>query len=336
MIQQLLQQKFGIKAEEALNLGKYEACKANGLLYSLVPVGNMESDDIYERAQIAKHLMNNGDRHVAQVLTTKEGEQVVDWKESKYCVLTQSQAGAPSDHKLGRKLAKFHYRGRLVSFQIQKIGRIGQWKKLWEQRLDQMEKVWTDLLYQKPDNEFERMFIESFPYYMGLAENSIQYLVDTELDDDPGSIDYGTVCHERFQSGTWGSQYYLKNPFDWVFDHCSRDLAEWTRERYFRNIQTYEPEVTRFFSEYESVTPLSSFSWRLLYARILFPLHYFDCIESYYITNSEQHKHTLQDRFNKFLHQTNEHEHFLGNFYQLAQVPVRRYKIPQPEWLKKA
>ena len=68
---------------------------------------------------------------------------------------------------------------------MKKISRIGQWKNLWEKRIDQMEKVWKGMMQHEPVNEFDRMFFESFPYYMAIAENAIQYLVDTELDDDP-------------------------------------------------------------------------------------------------------------------------------------------------------
>lgn len=336
MLRQILQQKYGIKVEEEFRLDHYEACKTNREMYLLMPIGGMEREDLLELDHIVTHLARYGDRHVSQFLKTKEGEQTVEWKEGKYCVLVNKSMEQPSYKQLGRKLSKFHYRGRTITYQMQRISRIGQWKLLWEQRLDQMEEVWNGLLYQETENEFERMFIESFPYYMGLAENSIQYLTDTEFDDDPAPIDSGTVCHVRFSANSWGKQYCVKNPFDWVFDHCSRDIAEWTRERYFRNIQTYEPDVRQFLSDYQSVLPLSSFSWRLLYARLMFPLHFFDTVEGYYMTNSEQQKRMLQEQFSKYLDQTKEHERFLGSFYQLAEVPVRKLRIPEPEWLKKA
>ena len=112
-----------------------------------------------------------------------------------------------------------------------------------------MEKVWNGLLFQTPEDEFERMFIDSFPYYIGLTENAIQYLVDTEIDDEPMETDSGTVCHERFSKRHGGqlNNYMIKNPFDWVFDHRSRDLAEWTRERYLHNYQTYDMECETIF-----------------------------------------------------------------------------------------
>jgi spore coat protein YutH len=196
-----------------------------------------------------------------------------------------------------------------------------------------MEKVWSDLLFHTPDDEFERMFIESFPYYMGLTENAIQYLADAEIDDEPSESDHGTVCHERFSCHSWGIDCMIKNPFDWVFDHRSRDIAEWTRERYFHNSQTYHLDVRQFFDEYQSISTLSPFSWKLLYSRILFPLHYFDCVESYYINHSEQQRKLLEEQLSKILRQSSVYERFLGGFYQLVGAPVKKFKLQQPEWI---
>ncbi|MDZ5472122.1 spore coat protein YutH [Bacillus sp. 31A1R] len=335
MLQELLQKKYGIKVADEFRIESYEACKTDQELYLLVPIGGMEREDLFELEQMVNHLIQYGDRHVSQFKKTEEGEPVIEWKDGRYIVLVNKSFDSPTNRNIGRKLSKFHYRGRLLNVRMNRLSRIGQWKVLWEKRLDQMEKVWTDLLQKETETEFDRMFLESFPYYMGLTENAIQYLTDTEFDDEPAPVDSGTVCHVRFGSHSWGKQYFVKNPFDWVFDHCSRDLAEWTRERYFRNIQTYEPDVKHFLADYQSVIRLSPFSWRLLYARLMFPLHFFDCVENYYITNSEQQRYTLQDQFQKYLDQTREHEKFLGNFYQLAEVPVRSFGIPELEWLKK-
>jgi len=335
MLQELLQKKYGIKVNDEFRVDSYEACKTDQELFLLVPIGGMDRGDLFELEQMVNHLTQYGDRHVSQFKKTEEGEPVVEWKEGRYIVLVNKSFDSTTNRNIGRKLSKFHYRGRMLNVRMNKLSRIGQWKVLWEKRLDQMEKVWTDLLQKETENEFDRMFLEAFPYYMGLTENAIQYLTDTEFDDEPAPVDSGTVCHERFSSHSWGKQYFVKNPFDWVFDHCSRDLAEWTRERYFRNIQTYEPDVKNFLADYQSVIRLSPFSWRLLYARLMFPLHFFDCVESYYITNSEQQRYMLQDQFQKYLDQTREHERFLGNFYQLVEVPVRSFGIPEVDWLKK-
>lgn len=333
MFQKVLKQHFGIDAIESTPIGRYQSCKKGNQRFAFVPVGQRDEKELLELEQITKHFKNTGDRFVSQFLLTKENQRVLKMDSGKYCVLCWDEHPQRSMTRVGRRLAKFHYRGRMITFPVQKINRIGQWKNLWEKRIDQMENFWKEKLQHEPENEFDRLFFESFPYYMAIAENAIQYLVDTELDGEPRESDFGTICHIRFSSKTWGNTGMMRNPFDWVLDHCSRDLAEWTRERYFYHYQTYEPEVHQFYQEYQSVQPLSVFSWRLLYARILFPLHYVECIEDYYSTDSEQIRHLSSDRLEKFLQRSGDHEQFLKNFFQVAGVPVRQQNIPKIDWL---
>lgn len=334
MLQQIIELHYGINIQEQFKLGPYEACRDQQNLYFLVPVTNVDESSLSELEQLASHLVNYGDSSVCQFLKTKDGDAFVELENQRFCLLGK-EANERAFRKVGRKLAKFHYRGRAVPFQVKNISRMGMWKSFWEQRLDQMERVWNEQLFQPPENDFVRLFIESFPYYMGLAENAIQYLSDTEQDDEPLAVDSGTVCHLHFSPKTWGQSGGVRNPFDWVFDHCARDLAEWTRERYFQNIKTYEPDVRQFYQDYATVTTLSSFSWRLTYSRLLFPLHYMDCVEEYYITSSEQQKLIQEEKLKKILAQSQEYEEFLRDFYALAGAPIRRYQIPIVEWLAK-
>lgn len=333
MFEKMLKEAYGISADSAISLGRYHGYKQNDGLYLIMEANGRKEQEISELARMITHMHQQGDRHVSMLLPDKEGKQICDWQGSHYCVLLNQAAPVPVEMKTGRKLAKFHFRGRTIPFKVESLNRVGQWKELWEKRLDQMEQVWSGKLYNPPENDFERLFLESFPYYMGIAENAIQYLVDTEIDEKPLRVDHGTVCHERFTNSVWGGPYFIKNPFDWVFDHGSRDMAEWVRERYFKNTQTSQPDIKNFLSEYQSVTVLSPFSWRLLYARLLFPLHYFECVENYYITQSEQIKNQLEDRLRKYLNQSGEHERFLGRFYQLCDAPVKAGKLQAVDWL---
>lgn len=334
MLDKMMETHYGITAKEQLKINHFDAARANGWLYLIVRPNGKEEVDIKELSGISQHLRGYGDQHVPIIMPAKDGNFIITWEQQHYCVLAVRQIERQQRQtKLGRKLAKFHERGRRVPFQIERSARTGQWKVLWEKRLEQMEKVWNGLLFQTPEDEFEQMFIESFPYYMGLTENAIQYLVDTELDDEPLETDSGTVCHERFSIKTWSGDYVIKNPFDWVFDHRSRDLAEWTRECFFRNNQTFDVELKQFFSEYQSIVPLSSFTWRLLYARLIFPLHYFECIENYYSTQVEQEKRILEERLSKIIRHSSENERFLAGFYQISGAPANRMNLPQLEWL---
>ncbi|MCM3217141.1 spore coat putative kinase YutH [Niallia taxi] len=333
MIRKILYSHYGVEVTDELRFGHYEACRKDDNLYTLIPVDNKEEEEIQELQELVHHMTSLGDHRVSTFLESKEGNIREEVDGQAYCVLLNEHLQPLQSKQLGRKLGKFHYRGRSVQFGVQKISRMGQWKGMWEQRIDQMETYWNTKMYQEPESEFDKLFLEAFPYYMGIAENAIQYLVDTELDDETSPIDSGTVCHNRFMKSTWNGEYYVKNPFDWVFDHCGRDLAEWTRERYFINIKTYHRDVRSFFTDYQSVTPLSSFSWRLIYARLLFPLHFVECVENYYSSSSEAERHFLEDQLKKYLNQSKDAEEFLRVFYEMVEAPVKKTKIPTLSWL---
>jgi spore coat protein YutH len=334
MFSKWLNELYGIQPDRQIQLGSYDGLISKDVIYLVAPSPESK-EHLLELKEIADHLIKAGDRHVLSITQTKTGDLLGEKEGKSFCLLSCRLDDKQYDVKnVGRKLAKFHLRGLSIPFKVERTSRIGQWKQLWEKRIDQMESVWQSKVYVTPENEFERMFIESFPYYMGLAENAIQYLVDTEIDDTPGQMDNGTVCHERFTNLSWGKEYVLKNPIDWVFDHRSRDLAEWTRDTYFESKQTHHQPIRKFFKDYQSVAPLSAFAWRLLFARLLFPLHFVDCVERYYITQSEQDKKLLEEKLYKHLQTSTDHEKFLGEFFQLAEVPLRKLKIPVLDWIE--
>jgi spore coat protein YutH len=333
MLQSVLKKYYGIEAIETTPIENYPCCKKDDQRFLLVPVSHIDEEVLTELEKMAADLRKRGDRTVSTFLQTKDQHSIIEVESNKYCVLSCHLTNKRRPINMGRTLAKFHYLGRSISFPVRKLSRIGQWKTLWETRIDQMEKVWSSMFAQEPDCEFDRMFVESFPYYMALAENAMQYLVDTELDDEPKMFDYGTVCHIRFSNDIWNKEPLIKNPFHWVFDHASRDLAEWTREKYLRNYQIYAQEVQPFFREYQMIGRLSPFSWRLLYARLIFPLHYVECIENYYSASSEQDQRLLTEQLEKHLIESAEYEKFLKYFYELAEVPVMAGQIPRLDWL---
>ena len=67
--------------------------------------------------------------------------------------------------------------------------------------------------------------------------------------------------------------------------------------------------------------------------RLLFPLHYVECIEDYYSSTSEEQKLMLSERLEKYLQQSSEHEKFLNQFFQLLEVPKHKHSIPVVDWL---
>ena len=125
----------------------------------------------------------------------------------------------------------------------------------------------------------------------------------------------------------------MKNPFDWVFDHATRDLAEWVRDHYIHHIHTYQRGVIQFFREYQSIEHLSSFSARLLYARMLFPIHYYETVEEYFSGPKESRSHELEESLSTITKTSENYETFLKHFFELAQLPAKQMQLPEIEWL---
>ncbi|WP_110928602.1 spore coat putative kinase YutH [Bacillus massiliglaciei] len=333
MIEEIIYHYYGIQVEREEPDNRFPSFISGNNLYTIIPLETLDEDELYERQLMSEHLLLQGDRYVSAFVLAQHGSYVSEAEEQLFILLMNEIREAPRNQHLGRRMAKFHQRGRSINEPMKRCSRIGQWKTLWEHRIDQIEKLWSEKLHTHPSNEFERLFIETFPYYMVLGENAIQYLVDTEIDDEPGAVDSGTICYERFSAKTWGTEKCIKNPFDWLIDHGTRDVAEVTREHYFQNVHTHQRWLAQFFYDYQSVIPFSSFSARLLYSRMLFPIHYFETVEAYFANNDESRSNELEDRMKQYIRGSQGYEQFLKNFYDLAQIPAKYLSLPAIDWI---
>lgn len=328
----MLKESYGLHASEFFKIKNYDAFRVHQTICLIVPVSHIDEDELFELHSMSQYLQEKREPYTAVFLPTKQGTLTAEKEGRKYAVLKSEQVGIRSGISAGRELAQFHQKGRSFPYQLTKSNRIGQWKTLWETRLDQLEAFWRGKVQAHPLDQFEKLFIESFPYYLGLAENGIQYLVDTELDDEPKPIDSATICHQRFHSATWENQVFLKLPTEWVFDHSSRDVAE-----YIRNEFLHQPEQLRetgysFIEDYDRTTPLSSFSWRLIFSRLLFPLHYFECIEDYYLA-PDSGKPLFERKLNELLDRSADYESFLKSYSSMLSMRTRKISLPAVHWL---
>ena len=283
MIEESIYSQYGIIVEREAKGLRYPAFRSGDTLFCIIPLPeDYNRDELAERQLMSAHLIQQGDRHVSEFVMASHGT-----------------IGSP----------------------IKVCSRIGMWKGMWERRIDQLERVWNEKLMSHPNNSFEESFVDSFPYYMAIAENAIQYLGDTEMDDQPDFMDEGTVCYDRFSNETWTGNPCIKNPFDWVFDHGTRDMAEWIKQHYFANLPTHQPGA------------LNGFSARLLFARLMFPIHYVETVEEYFAKPKEAKAFELEDSLHSFEAGSHYYEEFLRHFYDLARIPARQLSLPGVTWL---
>ncbi len=325
--------QYGLQVRKTESYGQFEGFRYRNILYTIVPSGNLEQEEIAELKALSDYMIQRGESTIALIVPTKDGKLSTIVNDQSVILLRFPRNINTRTTGIGNELALFHQKGRTFPYPITKNKRIGQWKGLWEKRLDQMEIFWKDRVNQHPINDFEKSFVESFPYYLGLTENAIQYLVDTEIDDFAMPVDSATICHHRFTQTLWQNSDFVKLPTTWVFDHGSRDLAEYIRDAFINSNKIELNKYHDFLSEYVTTSPLSPFSWRLLYSRLLFPLHYFECIEGYYLTNSEVQKTTYENQLHRILRESSYYEKFLVSIHDLFSKHYRITSAPAVNWL---
>ncbi|MED5053227.1 spore coat protein YutH [Anoxybacillus rupiensis] len=334
-VREVINDEYGLSIEQTEKMGEYDTFLFKNERYMIVPVEQRTGEEVNELYQMGMYLHAKGDLSVASFVQTKTGTIIAYHQDRPFVVLRIYPHIYTRTIPIGKELAKMHEQGRHFPAYIAHCKRIGRWKELWGQRLDQMEDFWREKVKVPRETEFEQLFIESFPYYMGLTENAIQYITDTELDEQPYFVDSATICHERIAHTLWAEGREVKLPTDWVYDHCARDLAEWVRALYMKEGRSDDEQIRRFFREYERLTPLSAFAWRLIYARLVFPLHYFECIEGYYSANKEEERHGREQMLRTILANTRNYEQFLATFYDRLEL-VRRFRLPTIKWLSPA
>jgi spore coat protein YutH len=301
-------------------------------LYTIEEVTNIIDEELEEYRIFSSFLKERGDSYMPEWVLSKNQTYAVKKEDREYIIL-QNKFKRPRNDQMGKKLARFHLRGLRKWEDIKVRFRGGMWTEIWSERLNEHERAVEQILQRHPDNQVEELYVKSFPYYSGLAENAIQYIVDSNLDATKSDLDQWTICHERFTYDTWGSQNWIHHPFDLIVDHRSRDLAEYIRSIYWGKEKEFPREISKFLQDYHSVNPLSAYSLRLLFGRLLFPLHFFECIERYYETESMDIKLQVEDSLLDYTNRSRQYEQFLTLFNGNNAFSDQFEQIPKIEWL---
>ncbi|MDX8365932.1 spore coat putative kinase YutH [Cytobacillus sp. IB215665] len=325
---------FGISVNESFsNPGSFLSLRNNRTSYVAVRVDHLEDDEIMELDQFSKYFVQKGDQFTATFVPSKSKLLFALINDQRYALLQYKNYPYRKQVHIAKELAKFHHIGRGFPYSVTRTARIGQWKYLWEKRLDQMEIFWGRKIKAENLNAFDEKFLCSFPYYLGITENAIQFLVDTELDEQPYPVDSATVCHQRFTENTWSHQQLVRFPTDWVFDHPSRDVAEWLRHQYFKAGKFDNRTIPQFIYHYGRSKQLSPFFIRILFARLLFPIHYFDCIEEYYRNYKQENEERNIKALDTILQTTKQYEYFLKEVYDYMSYVNQQGSLKKMEWL---
>lgn len=187
------------------------------------------------------------------------------------------------------------------------------WGTLWSEKVDYFEYQVRELAINKD------VVKNSFSYYIGLAENAISYVNNTNF-KYKNVLDYRIVLsHRRVYFPNYKLNYL--NPLSFIFDLEVRDIAEYLKSMFFNKNEEY---VLEELSSYLKVRRLSIYEYQMLFARLLYPTYYFDNYEAV------MNKNVDEEVLVKIIKRCNDYEIFLKKAY----LEISRYaKIDKIDWI---
>ncbi len=187
------------------------------------------------------------------------------------------------------------------------------WAKLWESKVDYFEYQIKELGRNK------KIILNSFSYYIGLAENAISIANICELYNKDNMNKKVVLSHRRINYPCMEYEFY--NPLEYIFDIQVRDVSEYLKSMFF---YTDRNHTIKELKNYLLSTRLSNYEANMLYSRLLYPTYYFDIYEK--VIEDLKEESELLDIINK----VDEYELFLKEaYFELS----RMYKIEQINWI---
>jgi spore coat protein YutH len=334
MLERLLYEQYRLYSEQRIKVGKFNGFISNGKRYIIAPFPRLKKNDMLEIIQLMQFLYERGEQNLAMIMRNVLGNYSFTVNNQQFAVLLlpENRQSAPTG-SLGRELANFHKKSSGYPFKGAELNYYKGWKVFWLKRMEQLESWYQELKKSKELSQIDTLFIETFPYYLGLTENAIQYISEIELEEGEAAFQPATICHMRFTNETWQhGEEQLKLPTEWVIDQPTRDLAEYIRHDFELEGQV-STKVKGLLNAYEKDYPLSKGAWRFLYGRLLFPATYYKIIEGYYSMSVESDKERYAQQFENYVTNTDRYEHCLHSFFEEVGLLAEQLQIPIVDWL---
>ena len=290
---------YGIKAEKIICDDKYYSFVYKGNLYRLYLY-----DDNYNKIkslyELNKQLLGN--TLVSEIIPNRMNEIISIYNRNAYILI---KLFVNTNKNISLKeisfLANSIYREKLNI----------NWGILWSNKIDYLENLINENGKKYP------LIVDSFNYFVGLAENAISYFNSIVLENNYKFV----ISHKTIKFGD--SVDVLYNPLNIIFDYKSRDVAEYIKNSFFNKNYNIFNEL----KEYLINNNLSYMEIQLLIARLLYPSFYFEMYEDILIDNKEER--ILFDIILKL----DDYEIFLSKVISFLKSI---YDIEEIAWIKKA
>lgn len=171
-----------------------------------------------------------------------------------------------------------------------------KWNELWSKKIDYFEYQIHELGKEK------KVILNSFTYYIGLAENAISYTNNT-IKKYSLPLNAVTLAHKRIKFPNFMQDFM--NPILFLFDLKVRDIAEYIKSAFFQNENDAWVELKAFLNSKK----MTIYEYQMFYARLLYPSYYFDEYER--IMNQEAEEDILMP----YIKKAPNYESFLKKVY---------------------
>ena len=245
--------------------------KYNGDEYYFV-FFNRGLDELKDIIEIINELKNKGIR-VHDIILNRENKYLTRVGDNNYILL---KLNTRYNEKINFIYIVEMSNKLKLNSKNSKLYRIN-WADLWSSKIDYFE-------YQiKEIGKNKKVILDSFSYYVGLTENAISYVNKINKVIGKSEFDNITLAHRRIFNPNISLNYL--NPLSFIFDLEVRDIAEYLKTEFFNNENGFLDLQT-----YLKMKRLSSYSYHMLYARLLYPSYYFDLYEDIMNNNGSEEK----------------------------------------------
>lgn len=311
---------------EKIRIDDYYGYQTADHSYFIVPTTQQEVVHL-EQGWCADYFIHKGYLRIAKPIQNQQ-EQLITVENGQNYIVLKAKKTQRNNEMGATQLAAFHQTGGLYPYTPNYISTYGLWHSLWGERLAVFEAYYEKQIEVRPVSRYLRLFIDTFPYLIGLTENAIQYVQETNKEHRFDKVDQGCITFQRYNNQMERDVIFSDQ---FVYDHPTRDLAEYIRPYLLNNemdTKANDP-VYLFLKEYEKRQPLSVFSWRLLFARLLCPIHIFDFIEEAIdVTDKEETFHGYRN----LLEKQGNYEKQLKDFFFRVGIDPNYNQIPFLEW----
>lgn len=289
---------YGIKVDKIVYEKNAYSFIYNRYFYKLYVFDNSSNTDFL--INVNRKMLGN--TLVSEIIKNRNGEVVSVYNNIGYILMRlYANVNKGISLKEAVSLSNSLYKDKLMV----------NWGNLWERKMDYLEDLINENGKKYP------LIVDSFNYFVGLAENAISYYNTILIDEN---YKFG-ISHRKIKIDDTIEELY--NPLNIIFDYKVRDVAEYMKISFFNGNKNAFNE----FIWYLNNNYLSIMEAKLLIARLLYPSFYFDMYEDIMIDEKEEKIIT------NILTKIDEYEIYLA---KLIEMISSKYGVDDILWLKKS